>query len=117
MRAPAPAASSIRAMAARGVATDEITPLRGAEIVISLALLILPRIFILGFAIFSWKILIDAFSGWVVWVAGFFLLPWTTITYMMMWGIYSDRVYGVEWVFVAVAFVLDLITWSTLRDR
>ena len=64
------------------------------------SLLFWPRLFILGFAIFSWDLLIDAFSGWVVWVAGFFVLPWTTITYMMMWGIYSDRVYGVEWVFV-----------------
>ena len=104
-------------MAARPAQTEEMTPYRAVEIVIALSLLILPRIFILGFAIFSWKILIDAFSGWVVWVAGFFLLPWTTITYMMMWGISSDRVSGVEWVFVAGAFVLDLITWSTLRDR
>jgi hypothetical protein len=117
MRAPAAAAPTILAMAARSVRTDEITPVRAVEIVMSLSLLILPRIFILGFAIFSWKILIDAFSSWIVWVAGFFLLPWTTITYMMMWGIYSDRVFGVEWVFVAGAFVLDLITWSTLRDR
>ena len=104
-------------MAARPAQTDEMTPYRAVEIVIALSLLILPRIFILGFAIFSWKILIDAFSGWVVWVAGFFLLPWTTITYMMMWGISSDGVFGVEWVFVVGAFLLDLLTWSTLRDR
>jgi hypothetical protein len=56
-------------------------------------------------------------SSWVVWFAGFFVLPWTTITYAMMWGIYSDRVFGVEWVFVGLAFLLDLLTWSTLRDR
>ena len=104
-------------MAARPAQTEEMTPYRAVEIVIALSLLILPRIFILGFAIFSWKILIDAFSGWVVWVAGFFLLPWTTITYMMMWGISSDGVFGVEWVFVVGAFLLDLLTWSTLRDR
>jgi hypothetical protein len=104
-------------MAARPVHTEEMTPYRAVEIVIALSLLILPRIFILGFAIFSWKLLIDAFSGWVVWVAGFSLLPWTTITYMMMWGIYSDGVFGVEWVFVVGAFLLDLLTWSTLRDR
>ena len=75
-----------------------------------------PRLFILGFAIFSPKILSDAFSGWMVWVAGFFIAPWTTITYMMMWGIYSDRVYGVEWVFVGFAVLLDIYTWvATLR--
>ena len=104
-------------MAARSARTDELSPFRAIEIVISIALLITPRIIIIGFAIFSWKILIDAFSGWVAWVGGFFLLPWTTLTYMMMWGIYSDRVYGVEWVFVGIAFVLDLITWSTVIDR
>jgi hypothetical protein len=117
MRSRAAAAASIAGMAARGVRTDEITPFRAVELVIVLALFFLPRFFILGFAIFSWKILIEAFSTWVVWVAGFILLPWTTITYMMMWGVQSDRVTGVEWVFVAGAFVLDLITWSTLRDR
>jgi hypothetical protein len=100
-------------MAAR---TEAITPFRAAEIVISLMLLTLPRIFILGFAIFSRKLLEDAFSSALIWIAGFFLLPWTTITYAIMWGVYSDRVYGVEWVFVAGAFMLDLVTWSTLRD-
>jgi hypothetical protein len=110
-------AATISGMAARSARTEAISPFRAAEIVIVLTMFALPRIFILGFAIFSRKILIDAFSGWVVWVVGFFLLPWTTITYMMMWGISSDRVSGVEWVFVAGAFVLDLITWSTLRDR
>ena len=110
-------AATISGMAARSARTEAISPFRAAEIVIVLSMFALPRIFILGFAIFSRQILIDAFSGWVVWVVGFFLLPWTTITYMMMWGISSDRVSGVEWVFVAGAFVLDLITWSTLRDR
>ncbi len=110
-------AATISGMAARSSSTEAISPFRAAEIVIVLTMFALPRIFILGFAIFSRQILIDAFSGWVVWVVGFFLLPWTTITYMMMWGISSDRVSGVEWVFVAGAFVLDLITWSTLRDR
>ena len=103
-------------MASRAARTDAITPYRAAEIVICLTLLALPRILILGFAIFSWQLLIDAFSGWVVWVAGFFLLPWTTITYAIMWGVNSDRVSGVEWAVVAIAFVLDLVTWSTLRD-
>ena len=116
MRRPAAPVATIRAMATR-TPQEGITPYRAVELTIVFFMWTLPRIFILGFAIFSWQLLIDAFSGWVVWVAGFFLLPWTTITYMAMWGIYSDRVSGVEWVFVAGAFVLDLITWSTLRDR
>lgn len=117
MRTPPPARLTMTGMAARGVRTEEFSPFRGVEIVISLSLLVLPRIFMLGFVLFSRQIIWDAFSSWVVWVAGFFLLPWTTITYAMMWGIQSDTVTGVEWVVVACAFGLDLITWSTLRDR
>lgn len=96
---------------------EGLSPARAVELVIVLSLWFWPRLFILGFAIFSRKLLEDAFSSPVIWIAGFFVLPWTTIAYMMMWGIYSDGVFGVEWVFVAGAFVLDLITWSTLRDR
>ena len=103
-------------MARSGSSPEGFSPGRAVELVIIGSLHFWPRLFILGFAIFSWDLLIDAFSGWVVWVLGFFLLPWTTITYMMMWGIYSDRVYGVEWVFVGLALLLDLFTWvSTLR--
>jgi hypothetical protein len=104
------------AMATTRARQDELTPARAVELVIVASLWFWPRLFILGFVIFSWKIG-DAFSSWVVWFAGFFLLPWTTITYAMMWGIYSDRVFGVEWVFVGIALLLDLLTWSTLRDR
>jgi hypothetical protein len=111
------AGSSMRAMATRKTSSDESLPVRAVEWVIVVSLFFWPRLFILGFVIFSWQLLIDAFSSWVVWAAGFVLLPWTTITYMMMWGIYSDRVYGVEWVFVGLAFLLDLFTWSTLRPR
>jgi hypothetical protein len=103
-------------MATTRVRQDEITPARAVELVIVASLWFWPRLFILGFVIFSRQIG-DAFSSWVIWVAGFFVLPWTTITYAMMWGIYSDRVFGVEWVFVGLAFLLDLLTWSTLRDR
>ena len=96
--------------------SEGITPRRAIELTIIGSLLFWPRLFILGFAIFSWKILIDAFSGWVVWVVGFFVLPWTTITWMMMWGIYSDGVHGAEWAFVGLAFLLDVFTWwSTFR--
>ena len=107
----------MRAMAARTSRNEGIPPGRAIELVIVFSLFFWPRLFILGFAIFSWKLLIDAFSGWVIWVVGFFLLPWTTITWMAMWGIYSDGVFGVEWVFVGLAFLLDLLTWSTVRDR
>jgi hypothetical protein len=115
MRRPVGAPVSMPPMATRGSRSEGFSPARAVELVVIFSLFFWPRLFILGFAIFSWKLLIDAFSGWVVWVAGFFLLPWTTITYMMMWGIYSDGVFGVEWVFVVGAFLLDLFTWATLR--
>jgi hypothetical protein len=107
----------MRAMATQKSGSAGFSPARAVEWVIVVSLFFWPRLFILGFVIFSWELLIDAFPSWVVWAAGFVLLPWTTITYMMMWGIYSDRVYGVEWVFVGFAFLLDLFTWSTLRRR
>jgi hypothetical protein len=97
-------------------AEEAAGPFRAVELVIIGSLLFWPRLFILGFAIFSPKILMDAFSGWVVWVVGFFVAPWTTITYMMMWGVYSDRVYGVEWAVVGFAVLIDIYTWvATLR--
>ena len=103
-------------MTTRHAPSRELTPARAVELVIIGSLHFWPRLFILGFAIFSWKILIEAFSSWVVWVGGFLLLPWTTVTYMLMWGVFSDRVHGVEWVFVGFAFLLDVLTWwSTLR--
>jgi hypothetical protein len=116
MSMAATAAASIRAMASSRARSDAFSPSRAVELVIVVSLFFWPRLFILGFVIFSRQIG-EAFSSWVIWFAGFFILPWTTITYAMMWGIYSDRVFGVEWVFVGLAFLLDLVTWSTLRDR
>ena len=38
---------------------------------------------------------------------GFFLLPWTTLAYAVMWAS-SDRVYGFEWFIVIFAFAIDM---------
>jgi len=38
---------------------------------------------------------------------GFFLLPWTTLAYAVMWSS-SDRVSGFEWFIVILAFAIDL---------
>jgi hypothetical protein len=38
---------------------------------------------------------------------GFFLLPWTTLAYAVMWSS-SNRVAGFEWFIVALAFLFDL---------
>ena len=48
-----------------------------------------------------------AFDSWFVPVLGFFLLPWTTLAYAVMWAS-SNRVYGFEWFIVILAFAIDM---------
>ena len=55
----------------------------------------------------------DAFDGWLVAIAGFFLLPWTALTYATMWTISLDRVSGWEWAFVGVGLLID--AWALVR--
>jgi hypothetical protein len=38
---------------------------------------------------------------------GFFLLPWTTLAYALLWAS-SDGVLGFEWLLVAFAFLIDV---------
>jgi hypothetical protein len=70
-----------------------------------------PRLCLLGFWIFG-HFMNDVFDdSWLLQVAGFVVAPWTTMAYALMWGLTSDGVSGLEWVFVGVAIVLDLVTW------
>ena len=47
------------------------------------------------------------FDSWLVPLAGFFLLPWTTLAYVWMWD--SGRtVEGLEWFLVGFAFIVDI---------
>ncbi len=39
---------------------------------------------------------------------GFFLLPWTTLAYAVMWSASSNAVTGFEWFIVILAFAIDL---------
>jgi hypothetical protein len=48
-----------------------------------------------------------AFDGWIVPFLGFFLLPWTTLAYAVMWSS-SNGVSGFEWFIVGLAFLVDL---------
>ena len=73
-----------------------------------------PRLFIIGFAIFS-RTIGDAFSGTLIVIAGFLLLPWTTLMYATMWSISSNKVSGWEWIVVAIACLVDLYTWAIAR--
>lgn len=70
-----------------------------------------PRVCLLAFWIFG-HFMDDAFDGsWVIQIAGFVVLPWTTMAYALMWGLTSDGVFGWEWICVGVALLLDVATW------
>ena len=72
-----------------------------------------PRLAIFAIWIFD-DLLGRAFEAWWVPLLGFFLLPWTTLAYSVMWSS-SDRVYGFEWFIVVLAFVADLASHEGSR--
>ena len=65
-----------------------------------------PRLAIFLLAIFT-NDLSRAFDSWLVPLLGFFLLPWTTLVYTLLWTT-SRHVNGVEWVLVGAAVLLDI---------
>ena len=84
---------------------------------VALLALISPRLAL--FAIFVFSNMIDrAFDGWLLPLIGFFLLPWTTLAYTVMWDIGTRDVNGFEWFIVIVAFLFDLASLSGgMRER
>jgi hypothetical protein len=47
---------------------------------------------------------------------GFFLLPWTTLAYAVMWAS-SDAVTGFEWFIVVLAFLIDVGAFAGGKRR
>ena len=82
---------------------------------IALFALISPRLALFLLWIFS-DVLSRAFDSWIVPLLGFFLLPWTTLAYAVMWSS-SDRVYGFEWFVVALGFLFDIASYSRVERR
>jgi len=81
---------------------------------VALFALISPRLALFFILVFSdW--VGQAFDGWVLPVLGFFLLPWTTLAYIVMWEI-SPGVEGFEWFIVILAFFVDLASYAKTRD-
>lgn len=69
------------------------------------------------FAIFLFSNMLDrAFEGWLLPLAGFFLLPWTTLAYTLMWDIGTNTVTGFEWFIVILAFLGDLGSYAGGRS-
>ena len=82
---------------------------------VALFALISPRLALFAIWVFS-DLLSRAFESWVVPLIGFFLLPWTTLAYAVMWSS-SDRVYGFEWFVVALGFLFDIASYSRVERR
>jgi hypothetical protein len=77
---------------------------------LALLALLSPRLALFGIWIFS-DLLSRAFDSWLVPFLGFFLLPWTTLAYAVMWDS-AHRVSGLEWFLVIFAFLLDLGSYA-----
>jgi hypothetical protein len=70
-----------------------------------------PRLALFAIFLFS-DLLSRAFDSWFVPLLGFFLLPWTTLAYAVMWSASSNQVSGFEWFIVILAFVIDLGSYA-----
>lgn len=77
--------------------------------------LISPRLALFAIWLFS-DLLSRAFDSWIVPLIGFFLLPWTTLAYAVMWSS-QDRVHGFEWFIVLLGFAFDLASHARSDRR
>lgn len=77
---------------------------------VALLALLSPRLALFAIFLFT-DLLSEAFDSWFVPLLGFFLLPWTTLAYAVMWSS-SDQVVGFEWFIVILAFVIDLGSYA-----
>lgn len=58
----------------------------------------------------------EAIHPWWVGLLGFFILPWTTLAYVVMFAVSPDlQVAGFAWFVVAFAFVLDAGSYLSSR--
>lgn len=83
--------------------------------VVYLSLGFFARLSLLAVWIFT-DLVDDAFSAWVIPALGFVLVPWTTLTFSLMWPIGSDKVSGWEWIAVGTALLVDYLFWAWSRS-
>jgi hypothetical protein len=82
---------------------------------LALLALISPRLALFAMWLFS-NMLDRAYEGWLLPVLGFFLLPWTTLAYAVMWDVGTAKVDGFEWFLVILAFLADLGSYAGGRS-
>ena len=73
--------------------------------------LISPRLALFFIWLFS-DLLDRAFDEWWLPLLGFFLLPWTTLAYAVMYSAGTNEVTGFEWFIVGLAFIFDISSWA-----
>jgi hypothetical protein len=81
----------------------------------ALLALISPRLALVALWLFS-NMLSRAFDSWLLPLIGFFVLPWTTLAYAVMWDLGTHRVGGFEWFIVVLAFLADLGSYAGGRS-
>ena len=79
---------------------------------LALLALISPRLVLFLLWLFS-DVLSRAYDDWIVPVLGFFLLPWTTLAYAVMWDSGTAGVHDFEWFIVILAFFFDLGSYAS----
>ena len=82
---------------------------------VALLALISPRLALFALWLFS-NLLDRAYEGWLLPLLGFFLLPWTTLAYAVMWDTGTNAVGGLEWLVVVLALVADLASFGGGRS-
>jgi hypothetical protein len=79
---------------------------------LALLALISPRLVLFLMAVFG-DVLSHAYHNWLIPLIGFFVLPWTTLAYAAFWDwAPGHHVSGIDWFFIALAFLLDLSSWA-----
>ena len=78
--------------------------------------LISPRLALFFIFVFS-NLLSRAFDDWLVPFIGFFLLPWTTLAYAVMWTSGTNEVTGFEWFIVIFAFLVDIGSYAASDNQ
>lgn len=83
---------------------------------VALFALISPRLALFFILVFSNWIGRAFDGGWVLPILGFFLLPWTTLAYVVMYRVQPPGVEGFEWFVVILAFLADIASYAGSRD-